>query len=116
MKNLDNYIIERGPAPIVKDIKVINRNPAINMIKTIIDELSNNHNDCKYDKKSNKFIGKDADLWKGAGQFLYDYLNDLNQQDFNEIIKYFKWEKWIPDINDINPADICVCISLYLQK
>ena len=81
MKTLNSFITERGSAPIVK----FDKNPAVIMIQTIINELTK-HNDCKYDKEKNEYIGKDADLWKGAGQFLYDYMETLNQKDFEEII------------------------------
>ena len=44
MKNLNNYIVERGAAPGLGNRKPIHMNPAINMIQSILDELSK-HND-----------------------------------------------------------------------
>ena len=110
MKSLGNYIIERGPAP----IKYFDKNPAVMMVQTIIDELTKK-NDCKYDKEKNEYVGKDADLWKGAGQFLFDYMQTLDQKDFKAIVDNFGWEQYIPDINDIHPAEISMCVSLFLN-
>ena len=117
MKDLKNYIIERGPAPkIDKDkIKIIHSNPAVRMIQSILDELSEK-NDCKFDKTKGAWNGKDADLWKGAAGFLYDYLKTLDQNDLKEIIENFGWEKMIQDINHINPEEISSCISLVLTN
>ena len=114
MKNLNNYIVERGAAPSLGDRKPLHKNPAVNMIQSILDELSK-HNDCKYDKEKDTWIGKDADLWKGAGQFLFDYLQELNQKDFEEIINNFGWKHFIPDITDINPSDVSMCVALTLN-
>lgn len=111
MKQLNTYIVERGAAP----VKNFDKNPSIMMIQTILDELLK-HSDCKYDKEKEVWTGKDADLWKGAGQFLFDYLQELNQKDFEAIIKHFNWEQFVPDVNDINPADVSVCVSLYLNS
>ena len=60
--------------------------------------------------------GKDADLWKGAGQFLFDYVNELSQSDFKKIVDAMGWNKWIPDVNDISPEEISMCMSLELNK
>ena len=105
MKNLQEYLCEE---------KQTNGRGCIEMIQTIIDQLKIDHPDCRYNKETKKWEGKDADLWKGAGQFVYDYMQDLNQNDFNKLIKFFNWEKWIPNMNDINPADISVCMALEL--
>lgn len=113
MKNLNNYIVERGAAHSLGDRKPLHKNPAVNMIQSILDELSK-HNDCKYDKEKDAWTGKDADLWKGAGQFLFDYLHELDQKDFKEIIDHFNWGQYIPDVNDIHPSEISMCVSLYL--
>ncbi len=107
MKNLQEYISEE---------KQTNGRGCIEMIDTIITQLKKEHPDCHYNKETNKWEGKDADLWHGAGQFVYDYMHELNQSDFDKIVKFFSWEKWIPNINDINPADIAVCMSLELTK
>ena len=58
---------------------------------------------------------KDADLWKGAGQFLFDYMHELNQSDFKKIVDAMGWEKWIPDVNDIHPAEISMCMAMELS-
>ena len=114
MKNLNSYIVERGAAPGLGNRKPIHINPAINMIQSILDELSK-HNDCKYDKEKDAWVGKDADLWKGAGQFLFDYMHELNQSDFKKIVDAMGWEKWIPDVNDIHPAEISMCMAMELS-
>lgn len=118
MKQIKDFIIERGLAPNVdlSKKKVLNSNPAINMIQTILDELIKEHPDCKYDSNKNAWVGKDADLWKGANQFLFDYMYELDQKDFEEIVKHFGWEKFIPDINDIQPEEIAMCVSLILNS
>jgi len=110
MKSLNNYIIERGPAP----IKHFDKNPSVMMIQTIIDELVKQNN-CKYDKEKNEYVGKDADLWNGAGQFLFDYLQTLDQNNLKAIVDNFGWKQYIPDINDIHSQDILVCVSLFLN-
>lgn len=115
MKDLNNYIVERGAAPSHEGIKRMHKNPAINMIQSILDELSK-HNDCKYDKEKDAWVGKDADLWKGAGQFLFDYAQELNQKDFEEIVDHFGWKQFIPDVNDINPSEISMCVALVLNS
>ena len=118
MKQIKDFIIERGLAPNVdlSKKKVINSNPAINMIQIILDELIKEHPDCNYNKEKNAWVGKDADLWKGAGQFLFDYMYELDQKDFEAIVKHFGWEKLIPDINDIQPEEISMCVSLVLNS
>jgi len=107
MKNLNVYI---------KEEKKTTGSGCVNMVQTILDELSQNHPNCKYDKEKNAWVGKDADLWKGAGQFLYDYLHELDQKDFKEIINHFGWEQYIPDVNDIHPAEISMCVALALHS
>lgn len=104
MKNLTNYIHES-----------IHSSSCIQMIQSILDECSK-HNDCKYDKEKNAWTGKDAELWKGAGQFLYDYVQALDQNDLQKIVKHFGWEKWIPDVNDVHPQEISMCVSLTLTN
>lgn len=88
----------------------------VEMVKTIIDQLTKEHPDCKYNKEKNEWTGKDADLWKGAGQFLFDYLQELDQSDFTKIVDELNWKKWIPDMEDINPQDISMCMSLELLE
>lgn len=107
MKHINEYINEE---------KATNSNGCVEMIQTILTELSQNHSDCKYDKEKNVWTGKDADLWKGAGQFLFDYLQELEQNDLKKIADNFGWKQYIPDINDIHPQDISVCVSLFLYN
>lgn len=106
MKQLNKYITE----------KQTTGSGSVQMIQSIIDQLAKEYPDCKYDKEKEQWTGKDADIWKGAGQFLFDYVNELNQKDFENIVNHFGWKKWIPDINDIHPAEISMCVSLELQK
>lgn len=88
----------------------------VEMVKTILDQLKNEHPDCKYDKDKGQWTGKDADLWKGAEQFLFDYMHELKQDDFKKIVDAMGWKKWIPDVNDIHPAEISMCMSLELTN
>lgn len=115
MKNLNNFIIERGVAPNINidKSKIMSRYPHVNMVMSIINELKK-HNDCKYDGK--EWSGKDADLWRGAGQFLFDYMKELKQNEFEDIINHFGWEDHIEDMKKINPQEISMCVSLELQK
>lgn len=115
MKTLNNFITERGAAPStpIDKSKISSRYPHVNMVISIINELKK-HNDCKYDGK--EWSGKDADLWKGAGQFLFDYMKELKQNEFKDIVDHFGWEDQIENINNINPAEISMCVSSELQK
>ena len=88
----------------------------VEMVKTILDQLKNEHPDCKYDKDKGQWTGKDADLWKGAGQFLFDYTQTLDQKDLKAIVDHFGWKQFIPDINDIHPAEISMCVALVLDS
>ena len=106
MKNLSNYIQEE---------KKTTGAGCVNMVQTILDELSTKHTDAKYDKEKDQWVGKDADLWKGAGQFLFDYLQELNQNDLRKIVDHFGWKQYIPDIDDINPQEISFCVALALN-
>ena len=87
----------------------------VEMVKTILDQLTKEHSDCQYDKDKQAWTGKDADLWKGAGQFLFDYMHELNQSDFKKIVDAMGWEKWIPNVNDIHPAEISMCMAMELS-
>lgn len=105
MKQLNTYISEKKTTGA----------GCVEMVQSILDQLSQ-FNDCKYDKEKEEWTGKDADLWRGAGQFLFDYVNELNQNDFKKIVDHFGWKKWIPDVNDIHPSEISMCVSLELTK
>ena len=119
MKNLNDFIIERGPAPAMPKITPVPissaKKPHVLMIGTILNELEKNNN-CKYDADKNVWAGKDAELWKSAGQFVFDYLQELGQKELKDIVDAFGWKKWIPDVNDINPQDVSMAISLKLQE
>lgn len=107
MKSLNRYINEE---------KKITGGGCVEMIKTIIDQLKNDHPDCSYDKENKKWTGKDADLWNGASQFLFDYVHELDQASLKKIVDAMDWKKWIPDVDDINPAEISMCMSMELMK
>lgn len=119
MKSLNNYISETEKISIndyILEEKKTTGAGCIEMVQTILDQLTKEHPDCKYDSEKNAWIGKDADLWKGAGQFLFDYMQELNQSDFKKIVDHFGWEKFIPDVNDIHPSEISMCIALVLNS
>lgn len=107
MKSLNKYINEE---------KKTTGAGCVEMIKTILYQLKNEHSDCEYDKEKNEWTGKDADLWKGAGQFLFDYVRELRQDDLKKIVDAMSWKKWITDVNDIHPSEISMCMSLELTK
>ena len=119
MKNLNDFIIERGPAPSMPKTTPIPissaKKPHVLMVGTILNELQKN-NDCKYDENKNAWAGRDAELWKSAGQFIFDYFQELGQKELKDIVDAFGWSKWIPDVNDINPQDVSMAISLKLQE
>lgn len=119
MKNLNDFILERGAAPSRPNITPIPisaaKKPHVLMIGTLLNELEKN-NDCKYDIDKNTWSGKDSELWKSAGQFVFDYLQELEQSELKDIVDAYGWKKWIPDVNDINPQDVSMAISLKLQE
>ena len=107
MKSLNTYLNEE---------KKTTGAGCVDMVKTILDQLTKEHSDCTYDKEKDAWTGKDADLWKGAARFLYDYLQELNQSDYKKIAIAFGWNKWIPDVNDINPSELSMCMAMELSK
>jgi hypothetical protein len=107
MKSINEYINEE---------KKTTGAGCVEMVKTILDQLTKEHSDCQYDKDKQTWTGKDADLWKGAGQFLFDYLQELDQNDLKKIVDNFGWKEYIPDVNDIHPQDVSVCVSLFLYN
>ena len=107
MKSINEYINEE---------KKTTGEGCVEMVQTILDQLAKEHPDCKYDKEKEAWVGKDADLWKGAGQFLFDYMHELNQSDFKKIVDHFGWEKFIPNVNDIHPSEISMCVALELNS
>jgi len=107
MKDINNFINERGPAPIHKDIKVTHMNSCVQVVKEMIDHLLQ-HPDYK---------GKDKDLWEGAAYFLYDYLKELKNSDYEEIVR----ELDLPDLRNDNKEEFSAAavqeaIALKLQK
>ena len=88
----------------------------MNTTLVIVDRVYIHSLEVDYDKEKQEWTGKDADLWKGAGQFLFDYVNELSQSDFKKIVDAMGWNKWIPDVNDISPEEISMCMSLELNK
>ena len=107
MKNLQEYINEE---------KKTTSAGCVDMVKTIVDQLTKEHPDCEFNKEQRKWVGKDADLWKGAGQFIFDYMHELGQSEFKKIVDAMGWEKWIADVNDIDAAEIAMCLSLELSS
>ncbi len=86
------------------------------MIQTIIDELLKEHPDCEWDPDEEKYTGKDKEIWFSAGQFLFDYLKELNQSDLKKIVTHFGWEGCIQDLNNIHPSEISLCVAQTVQK
>jgi hypothetical protein len=79
MKSLNEYINEG---------KQTTGDGCVEMVKTMIDHLQE-HPDYK---------GKDKELWNGAAYFLYDYLKELKNQDYEKIIKEL-------DLTDLRNSD-----------
>ena len=106
MKSINEYINEE---------KKTTGAGCIEMIQTIINQLSSEHPDCKWDSDEEKYTGKDKEVWFAAGQFLFDYMKELNQNDLVKIVKHFGWEECV-DMKNLNAADISFCIAQVLQK
>lgn len=79
MKSLNSYILEKdGNSKItLNEEKKTTGAGCVEMVKTMIDHLLANPD----------YKGKDKDLWEGAAYFLYDYLKELNNSDYEKIIK-----------------------------
>lgn len=106
MKSISNYINEG---------KQTSGAGCVEMINTIIDQLKNEHPNCKWDSDEEKYTGKDKEIWLSAGQFLFDYLKELNQSDLKKIVTHFGWEGCIQDLNNIQPTEISLCVAQVLQ-
>jgi len=106
MKHLNKYIMEKKTTGA----------GCVEMIKTILNQLKSDHPDCHYDPNREEWIGKDADLWNGASQFLFDYAHELDQASLKKIVDAMGWKKWIPDVDDINPVEISMCMSMELKN
>ena len=77
MKKLNEYI---------KEEKQTTGNGCVEMVKTMIDHL----------KENPDYKGKDKELWDGAAYFLYDYLKELKNNDYEKIVK----ELNLPDLRN----------------
>ena len=77
MKNLNEYINES---------KKTTGAGCVEVVKGVIDHLLENPD----------YKEKDKELWNGASYFLYDYLKELNNADYEKIIK----ELDLPDLRN----------------
>lgn len=98
MKHINEYINEE---------KATNGAGCVEMVKTMIDHLLANPD----------YKGKDKDLWEGAAYFLYDYLKELNNSDYEKIVK----ELDLPDLRNDNKEEFSAAavqgaIALKLTK
>lgn len=76
MKQLNDYILEKKTTGA----------GCVEVVKGVIDHLLENPD----------YKGKDKELWDGASYFLYDYLKELNNADYEKIIK----ELDLPDLRN----------------
>ena len=98
MKSLNSYINEE---------KKTTGAGCVEMVKTMIDHLFANPD----------YKGKDKELWDGAAYFLYDYLKELNNSDYEKIVK----ELDLPDLRnndkeEFSAAAVQGAIALKLQN
>jgi len=77
MKSINQYINEE---------KQTTGAGCVEMVKTMINHLLANPD----------YKGKDKELWDGAAYFLYDYLKELNNSDYEKIVK----ELDLPDLRN----------------
>ena len=80
-------------------------NGSIDMIQFMVDQLRE-HPDMK---------GKDKELWKSAGQFLYDFMKELSSDERKEIMDHFGLQK-LSDWDDVSPADVSLGMHIYLTN
>ena len=99
MKDLATYIEEAVGS------KKTTGNGSIDMIQTIIDQLRE-HPDMK---------GKDKELWKSAGQFLWDYLKELDEKSLQNIMDTFGFVK-MSDWEGCKPEDVQLGMHIYLAQ
>ena len=78
---------------------------SIQMIQTIIDQLRK-HPDMK---------GKDKEVWKSAGQFLWDYLKELDEKSLQNIMDTFGLVK-MSDWEGCKPEDVQLGMHIYLTN
>ena len=78
---------------------------SIQMIQTIIDQLRE-HPDMK---------GKDKEVWKSAGQFLWDYLKELDEKSLQNIMDTFGFVK-MSEWEGCKPEDVQLGMHIYLTN
>ena len=98
MKSINQYINEE---------KQTTGAGCVEMVKTMINHLLANPD----------YKGKDKELWDGAAYFLYDYLKELNNSDYEKIVK----ELNLPDLRNNKDEEFSApavqgAIALKLQK
>ena len=99
MKNLSQFISEQIQS------KKTTGDGSIQMIQTIIDQLRE-HPDMK---------GKDKEVWKSAGQFLWDYLKELDEKSLQNIMDTFGFVK-MSDWEGCKPEDVQLGMHIYLTN
>ena len=98
MKSINQYINEE---------KKTTGAGCVEMVKTMIDHLLANPD----------YKGKDKELWDGAAYFLYDNLKELNNSDYEKIVK----ELDLPDLRNNDKEEFSApavqsAIALKLQN
>jgi len=98
MKSINQYINEE---------KQTTGAGCVEMVKTMINHLLANPD----------YKGKDKELWDGAAYFLYDYLKELNNSDYEKIVK----ELDLPDLRNNDKEEFSApavqsAIALKLQN
>ena len=78
---------------------------SIQMIQTIIDQLRE-HPDMK---------GKDKEVWKSAGQFLWDYRKELDEKSLQNIMDTIGFVK-MSDWEGCKPEDVQLGMHMYLAQ
>lgn len=99
MKDIKEYINEA-----VRE-KNITGDGCIEMIQTIINQLSSHPN----------YKGKDKELWQSASQFVFDYLNELTDDDRAYIMDAFglpKFSNW----KETTVSDVMVGLYTIFQQ
>ena len=99
MKDLKEFISESIQS------KKTTGDGSIQMIQTIIDQLRE-HPDMK---------GKDKEVWKSAGQFLWDYLKELDEKSLQNIMDTFGFVK-MSDWEGCKPEDVQLGMHVYLTN
>ena len=87
------------------NIKKTNADGSIEMIQTIVDQLRS-HPDMK---------GRDKELWASTGQFLWDYLKELDEPALQKIMDTFGLVK-MSDWEGCKPHDVQLGLWAYLNQ